>query len=189
MYGDITDELKRMVGVRENILYEGKPDKKCYVLEGIFNPMLLFSLLWLAFDLKFIMELRGTGEAFSMIPFFLLHLMPVWSYLAGVLGIVKKYQNTGYIVTDRAVYVSGGVFTKQMNSATFAECSGISLHRGFFDQLCGAGDIVIATGQRTAKGASVSLTVGSIREYRKVYDLVKSLQSDGYSDAMYPGEF
>lgn len=40
------DELKEVVGIDENILYEGKPNKKCYIFESIFNPLLPFALVW-----------------------------------------------------------------------------------------------------------------------------------------------
>ena len=43
-------ELATMVGKDEKILWFSKPDKKCFILESIFNPMLPFALLWLLFD-------------------------------------------------------------------------------------------------------------------------------------------
>ena len=39
-------DLKAMVGNDENILWRGRPDKKCFILESIFNPMLPFALIW-----------------------------------------------------------------------------------------------------------------------------------------------
>ena len=36
----MVNELKSMVGNEETILYEGKPDKKCFLFESIFNPLL-----------------------------------------------------------------------------------------------------------------------------------------------------
>ena len=37
---DMVEELKSMVGMDETILYEGKPDKKCFIFESILNPLL-----------------------------------------------------------------------------------------------------------------------------------------------------
>ena len=34
------NELKMMIGSEETILYEGKPDKKCFLFESIFHPLL-----------------------------------------------------------------------------------------------------------------------------------------------------
>lgn len=33
----MVEELKSMVGMDETILYEGKPDKKCFIFESIFS--------------------------------------------------------------------------------------------------------------------------------------------------------
>ena len=44
---------------RTKILYAGKPDKKCFIFESIFNPLLPFAVLWGLFDMFFI------GAAFS----------------------------------------------------------------------------------------------------------------------------
>ena len=44
------EELKAIVGSNEKILYEGKPNKKCYIFESIFNPLLPFALLWAIID-------------------------------------------------------------------------------------------------------------------------------------------
>lgn len=36
----MVEELKNMAGNDEMILYEGKPDKKCFIYESVFNPLL-----------------------------------------------------------------------------------------------------------------------------------------------------
>lgn len=80
------DELKALVGSGEKILYEGKPNKKCYIFEGIFNPLLPFALLWGAIDfgvigISLLSEWTGGVGFFTLFIFMLLHLMPVWIYL------------------------------------------------------------------------------------------------------------
>ena len=40
------EELKMIIGSNEKILYEGKPNKKCYAFETICNPKLFIALLW-----------------------------------------------------------------------------------------------------------------------------------------------
>ena len=81
------NELKELIGTNETILYEGKPEKKCFILESM-------NLI--------------------MIPFLLFHMMPVWIYLGGMIFTFRRFRNTYYIVSDHAVYVSGGTFTKNM---------------------------------------------------------------------------
>ncbi len=46
----MNNELKKLIGEGEKILYEGKPNKKCFIFESIFNPMMPFAILWGIFD-------------------------------------------------------------------------------------------------------------------------------------------
>lgn len=183
----MVEELKSMVGLDETILYEGKPEKKCFIFESIFNPLLPFAIIWAVFDMGFLGAAVGSMQLF-VIPFLLFHMMPVWIYLAGVIFAFKKYKNTYYIVTDHAVYISSGIFTMNLEAKTFAELSRVNLHRGIFDQIFNVGDIQIATNQFTRKNMPAVLGINSISNYSEVYQLVKKLQKDIYSDIMYPND-
>ena len=123
---------------------------------------------------------------FFLIPFMLLHLMPVWIYLGGVLVTIKKYKNTYYIVTDSGIYISGGTFTKTYNHKPFAELSHVDLHRGIFDQIFNVGDIIITSSNFTRNNKSASMSISSVSNYIDIYNLVKKLQKDIYTDVMYP---
>jgi membrane protein YdbS with pleckstrin-like domain len=186
------DELKVLVGEEENILYEGKPDRRCFIFESIFNPMLPFAILWGIIDFGVIgvslFTMEEKGFLLFIIPFMLLHLMPVWIYLGGVLLSFRRYRNTYYIVTDRAIYVSGGVFTKTFNTKPFAELSHIDLHRGIFDQHFGVADIIATSSQHGVEGTTGAISINSISNYEEVYKIVKKLQTDIYTDVMYPND-
>lgn len=183
----MVEELKSMVGMDETILYEGKPDKKCFIFESIFNPLLPFAIIWAIFDANFLGIAVG-GMQLIMIPFVLFHMMPVWIYLAGVVFLFRKYRNTYYIVTDHAIYVSSGIFTMNLETKTFAELSRVNLHRGIFDQMFHVGDVQLTTNQYTRKGIPAVMGINSISDYTKVYQLVKKLQKDIYADTMYPND-
>ena len=185
------DELKALISDEEKILYEGKPDKKCFIFESIFNPLLPFALLWGIIDfgiLGFSIFSSEEREAlFFIIPFMTLHLMPVWLYLGGVILSFRRQKNTNYIVTDRGIYVSSGVFSKSYNHKPFAELSHIDLHRGIFDQWFNVGDIIATSSQRSGEG-SASIMINSISDYENVYRMIKKLQTDIYTDVMYPND-
>ena len=183
----MVEELKSMVGSNETILYEGKPDKKCFIFESIFNPLLPVAIIWAIFDTGFLGIAIGSMN-FVMIPFMLFHLMPVWIYLAGVLFSLRRYKNTCYIVTDHAVYISSGVFTMNIETKTFAELSRVNLHRGIFDQMFHVGDVQLTTNQFTRKGMPAIMGINSIADYTEVFQLVKKLQRDIYADTMYPND-
>lgn len=183
----MVEELKNMVGMDETILYEGKPDKKCFIFESIFNPLLPFAIIWAIFDAGFLGMAVG-GMQLILLPFMLFHMMPVWIYLAGVIFSFRKYRNTYYIVTDHAVYVSSGVFTMNLETKTFAELSRVNLHRGIFDQIFHVGDVQLTTNQFTRKGMPAVMGLNSISDYMRVFQLVKKLQKDIYADTMYPND-
>lgn len=196
-------DLEAMVGQGEQILWRGKPQKKCFIFECIFNPMLFFALLWASFDIFFIVMANKSstqqGETSSgfggfMFVFFAFHLMPVWIYLAGVIFSFRKYRNTEYIVTEKGVYISGGVFTYSCQMKSFAELSNVNIHRGIFDQIFGVGDVILTSANliqfagSNTNSQSRSLTMCDIADYQEVFAMVKQLQQDIYSDTMYPND-
>ena len=183
----MVNELKSMIGMDETILYEGKPDKKCFIFESILNPLLPVAIIWAVLDMSF-MGFAVGGMQRIMIPFMLIHMMPVWIYLGGVIFSFRRYKNTYYVVTDHAVYVSSGIFTMNLQEKTFAELSRVNLHRGIFDQMFNVGDIQITTNQFTKKNVPAVITINSISNYTEVYQMVKKLQKDIYSDIMYPND-
>lgn len=185
------EELRELVGNNEKILYEGKPNKKCFIFESIFNPLFPFAVIWAIIDFAVIgvSFMSKSGQfMYFIIPFMLIHLMPVWLYLGGALLTFRKYKNTEYIVTDHAIYVSGGVFTKNFNTKPFAELSHVDLHRGIFDQIFNVGDIITTSNQITNGRVGAGISINSISNYLEVYKMVKKLQKDIYSDVMYPND-
>lgn len=184
------DELKAIIGPNEDILYAGKPNKKCYLYESIFNPLLPIAVIWAIFDFGIIgggMITDAPGKISGFIfAFMLLHLMPVWIYLGGVLFTFRRYKNTAYVVTDRAIYISGGILNRTILTKPFAEMSHIDLHRGIFDQMFGVGDVIATSNQLLPNGKNTPIKISSIDNYIEVYNLVKKLQTDIYTDMMYP---
>ena len=197
-------ELELMVGSNEKILWKGKPNKRCFILEGIFNPMLPFALAWFLFDSLFIATFiggaatSGAPAVFSIFPliFFLFHLMPVWIYLGGVIFVFRRYQHTEYIVTDKGVYISGGLFSYTCNMKPFTELARVNIHRGIIDQIIGVGDVVLTSNnvadlyssniRVNGRPLDVGTTIADIKDYRKVFEIIKKLQEDIYTDTMYP---
>jgi uncharacterized membrane protein YdbT with pleckstrin-like domain len=114
--------------------------------------------------------------------------MPVWIYLAGIIFTSRKYRNTYYIVTDRSLYISGGLFSKTYKQKPFAELSHVDLHRGIFDQMFNVGDVITTSSQRSSEEGVSSMKISSISNYIEVYNLVKKLQQDIYTDVMYPND-
>ncbi len=176
------NELRSLMDASEKLLYECKPNRKCHFFESVFNRMLPIAIIWSLVDLPFLLDAIGNP---SLLPFMLLHLMPVWLYLVGVIFAARKYRNTQYAITDRAVYISGGIFNRKITVKPFAELSRIELRKGIFDKFFHAADIVFVP-TYAIEGSNASLTLANISDYQTVYNLVKKLQMDIYSDVMYP---
>ena len=50
------NELKKLIDPKERVLYEGRPSKKCFIFESIFNPLMPFAILWALIDGFFILS-------------------------------------------------------------------------------------------------------------------------------------
>ena len=199
-----------MVGQNENILWSGKPNFKGFILESIFNPFLPFALIWGLVDGFFITMLFFADyksqlmEGFpatrwGLFAFFALHLMPVWIYLVGVALATLRYKNAAFLVTDKGIYISGGLFSLNFNHKPFMEISRVNLHQGVIDRILGVGDVVIGTivnlpgisasaFNNMASQIGINLSIYDIPDYQRVYNLVKELQQNIYSDVQYPND-
>ena len=100
----------------------------------------------------------------------------------------RRYNNIYYIVTDKAIYISEGVFTKRIETKSFAEMSHIDLHRGVFDQMFNVGDIICTSSHNNINGTTASIKISSVSNYTEIYNIIKKLQQDIYSDIMYPND-
>lgn len=180
--------LREQIGYGENIMWSGKKAVKVSVLEAIFNPMLPFALLWLLFDGGFILTMKAGGDMGGLVPFlvvfFLLHLMPVWIYLGGVISSAMKAKNTEYLITDKGIYVQSGILSRKVDMKPFTDLAHVSIHQGVFDRICGTGDVISTCGHGHEAGGDIC----NITDYEKVFRLVKQLQEDIYSDTMYPND-
>lgn len=170
----------------EHKIWESGPDKKVSVLESIFNPMLPFALMWGTFDL--IIMFGGTiaadakeqsGFIFIVLPFILLHMMPVWIYIGGVFCASIKAKNTRYLLTDRALYFQHGVFSVSTERMPLNEVVHSGIYIGIVDKFCGTGDVRIECVHGNHK-------ISNIRDYEKVCNLLGQISYDQYSDVMYP---
>ena len=181
--------LEDQLSVGEQILWRGKKAVAVSVLESIFNPFLIFALIWLLVDLSFIgmagaFMLMGDSMGLFILGFFAIHLMPVWIYLGGVITSAIKANNTEYMITNKGIYVRSGLFNIRVDMKPFTDLSHVSLSQGIFDRMCGTGDVISTCGHGHGAGGDIV----NIYDYEKVYALVKKLQEDIYSDTMYPND-
>ena len=191
--------LRDEIGVNETIVWQGKKDKRVSVFEAIFNPLLIFALVWFIFDMRFISSFLSYGgsfgtEAKSMLVFFIIHLAPVWIYIAGVLTAGLKATHTDYLITDRGIYLKSGIFTTTTEMKPFTDLSHVSVRQGIFDKLFRTGDVITTcshistTSSHSENGHFHGMNIENIADYEKIFRLVKEYQEAIYSDTMYPND-
>jgi membrane protein YdbS with pleckstrin-like domain len=190
-------EIKNYINSGEHVLWTGKPNKAVFIKERIFSPLFIVAAVWLMFDLAFIGGFLGMASdnlPFSpllLVPFFALHLLPVWIYIFRVVFAFREWRNTDYMVTDKAVYATKGVFTTNCDRKTFQEITNVSVHQGIIDKSHNVGDVFIITGFTTnSKGQSIKqgINIIDVEDYLEVYKLITRTGTDIFSDTMYPND-
>ena len=176
-----SETLYNMLDENEEILWSGKPNLKCLFLESIFNPLLPFALVWALFDAFFIFALFHEKNislmAIPLIGFFALHLMPVWIYLGGIIFSFLKHKHTAFLITNKGVYTSGGIFSVTYQHKSFDEITQATIQRGLIDKLIGVGDVLFPSLHDSYipqnKNRFQGLIIYDIADFQEVYCLVK----------------
>ena len=178
----------------ETLIWSSKPKKNAFIINKVL-AMMPFALLWLAFDSTFIIAAIASGDIgemlFFIIPFFALHLMPVWIWLGNVLTASKRWKNTKYYVTDRRIIIQTGFADMNYQTIYYKDIKNVNLTIGLIDKLLGVGDIYFELSSYTTKGDSRAfLDIEQPHEiYPKLQKIVLDIQTDmHYPNALRPDE-
>ena len=163
----------------EKVIWRGKPKKRAFVINKIL-AMFPLALIWLLFDGTFIGMMIASGEINEMlwfiIPFFGLHLMPVWIWLSNVLTASKRWENTEYAVTDKRIIIMSGFIGMDYKTIYYKDIENIHLKVGFIDKLLGVGDIYFDTND---VNSVAFLDIERVYElYPKFQKIVLDIQTD-----------
>ncbi len=176
------NSIEDVLDAEEQILLREKPDKKSYILSSVFK-MLPIALIWGGIDITIIVCVAMSGApgyiwAF-LVPFFALHLMPVWMYIGGIVRAVAELKNIEYVFTEKRIIIRSGVVGIDYKNVFYTDIKGVNLRVGLIDRLCKVGDIFI-----TAHEQSVVLY-----DIHNPYRILKKMQKivlDIKSDIMFP---
>ena len=175
----------------EEVLCSGKPKKIAFIINQVLI-MMPIALLWLAFDSTFIFSMFSadaeSGMLWIMIPFFALHLMPVWIWLWNVLSANRKWNNTKYYVTDRRIIIQNGFFSENYQTIYYKDIRNVNLRVGLIDNMLGVGDIYFDLGEyQTDKGtATMKSAFLDVEDCRNVYSKLQKIVMDIQTDIEYP---
>ncbi len=163
----------------ESIIWNGKPKKSAYIINKFFT-MLPFAIIWLMFDSIFIISFIASGNFMEMlwfiIPFFALHLMPVWIWLSNVLTAKKNWENTEYYVTDKRIIIESGFIGMNYQTIYYKDIKNVYLRIGVIDKLLKVGDIYFDINQNRTQ-FFVDLE-NPYELYTKLQKIVLDIQTD-----------
>ena len=180
------DSLKDVLFEGENVIWQGKPHKFCFIWKNA-GKLLPIALIWLLFDGMFIGITVATGMAKEMwlilLIFFAFHLMPVWNCAGKFIKGGMEYQNVVYAVTDKRIIVRTGVIGIDFQNINYTDISNIKTDVSVLERICGVGSVYITTS--SGQGASLL----SIRDPYEISKKINKVFLDVKSDIHYPNAF
>lgn len=134
----------------EKVLWRGAPNSKSYIGASVLK-MLPIALIWLIFDSTFIVFISiGMSQGQIplavlgfVIPFFILHLTPVWIWLANTIKAIKEVRNLEYAITDKRVIIRSGAIGIDFKFILYTEIDSVNVKVGLIDKIFKVGDIYI----------------------------------------------
>lgn len=173
----------------ETVLFELKPKKNAFILNKSLT-LAPFALIWLALDSFIIVQMftqSDMGEMlWFMIPFFALHLMPVWLWLSSTLTANRRWKNTVYYVTDRRLLIQTGFIAQDLETIYYKDIRNVQLRTGIVDKLLKVGDVYFDIGMTNSKGRPVPKAFLDIENPQEVYRHVQKIVMDIQADIHYP---
>lgn len=186
--------IRDMMDANEYQLWEGKPERFTYILghPGLY----IFALIWGVFDFAFIRLFFGNsfgmpmGFGLFLVPFFLLHLMPVWIAIGGPVYRAINWNYIHYVLTDKRVYIQSGVIGRDINVVEFTDIREPEVNVGLIEKLRGCGTIRLTPGiytdRRGSQRRSNKSALLHIEDPYNVYKRIKQMSVDIKSDIYYP---
>ena len=117
--------LKEVLEEDEFVVVKEKPNKKAFIMSSVF-ALMPFVLIWLVFDLFFVfafflgVEDIPVEVLFIFVPFMIVHLTPVWLWLAGIIKAYCGYENQLYILTNKRVIIQSGIKKLKFTSVPYS---------------------------------------------------------------------
>lgn len=181
------NQIEDLLNEGEEIIWRGKPKLAAFIWSKVFN-MLPFALLWACFDGFVIYGLVATDALVGVKPvyiamivgFFVVHLAPVWIWLANVLSAYAQCKNQDYAFTTSRIIIRTGIIV-DIKTILYADVVSVDIKVGLIDRLLKVGDIYI-----TAKNGKAVLW--DIENPYKVFNMLQKVVNDIKTDIYYPNE-
>ncbi|MBQ7935369.1 MAG: PH domain-containing protein [Clostridia bacterium] len=200
-YSYNTAELPNPLVPGETLIWSAKPKRNAFIINRTIT-MLPIAIVWLFFDLGIMGSALNGETGFFMIPFFLLHLMPVWIWLWNAFTANRQWQNTVYYVTDRRIIIQGGAINADLQTIYYKDIRNVNLQIGLIDKFLGVGDLHFDLGFQTytdptvnRRGIQINMNQSpkyaflDIENPHEVYPIIQKTVMDIQSDLEYPNAY
>lgn len=140
--------LEEQLEPDEKVLWKGCPKKTSYAINKSIQ-MMPIAIIWGLIDFGLLFGIiipQGVfAEAwFFLIPFFALHLMPVWIWLAQLIKASKELRGTKYVITNRRILEFKSGYGYISTSVEISKLTSVSIKRSGIDKLLLVGDIYLS---------------------------------------------
>lgn len=195
----MTDEFEYsrnqpVLAAGEAVLWKGKPKRSAFIASKTLT-LLPIAIIWLILDMNFILTAFSGGEMLTfLIPFFALHLMPVWIWLGSTLTAGKRWKNTYYYVTNRRIIIQGGFLAVNETSLFYKDLRNTKLRIGVIDKLFHTGSVefdngMIMNNNRQQRVQRLENLEDSQNVYNRIQKVILDIQTDiEYPNALRPEE-
>ena len=178
-----SNTIEDMIDKDEAILLRLKPNKIVFVLSSILR-LLPIALIWGAFDIFAITQFASSvsgSDLWFIIPFFALHLFPVWRWIAGIVKAYAEHKNIEYVFTDKRILIRSGIIGIDFKSMFYSEVESVSARVGMLERVFKVGDIYILA-------ASQRAVLQDIPDPYFILNKLKKITLDIKTDIYYPND-
>ncbi len=173
----------------ESILWSEKPKRSAFVATKSLT-MLPIAVIWLILDLNIIVPSIEQGEMLLfIIPFFALHLMPVWIWLGNILTANRRWRNTTYYVTNRRIIIRNGFLAINETSLFYKDLRNVQVRIGLLDKLFRTGDIYFDTDFYTGNNRRSGFIFEDLENPNEIYNRIQRIILDIQTDMEYPNAY
>lgn len=114
-----------------------------------------------------------------IIIFFVLHLIPVWIWIYGIVSAFKRQKLEEYAFTDRRIIVKKGFIGSKIDSIYYTSLDSVNLKVGIIEKMCKVGDIYIVS-----EGKNIVLE--DIKDPYFISQRLQAIAMDIKSDTIFP---
>ncbi|MBQ7107666.1 MAG: PH domain-containing protein [Clostridia bacterium] len=165
----------------EIVILSEKPKKTAFIMKNSLK-MLPIAVIWFAIDFGFISASVQEGEMlWFLIPFFTLHLMPVWIWLANAVTANRRWKNTRYFVTNKRIIIQSGFFAINEVSLFYKDLHNAQLNIGLLGKLFHTGSIIFDAGAKEN-----NFVFEDLENCEQIYSRVQNIILDIQTDMEYP---